>query len=276
MAPFPAIRPGGTLADLSDGPVMYASESPSWWRGGWLPVPRAILKPSPPHNPACKTGALVGLLSMAEWNPDGLLPRGTLDVTHKALALRFRWSVDTVRRWLAELAEAGIITIESGTGKRPTRITFVDFDPPKASAHPQSLVAQRESPRPRHPQDGKRPQASAHPQSPVPVGLSRGQCITTVSSAHPQPLAAVEESADARHRFLSTDASREVVGKAGREQICGCGRVTLRPGDFECSTCRIERAASANLRALDLDEEDAQYLRDEREGMQMEEPPDER
>lgn len=89
---------------------------------------------------------------------------------------------------------------------------------------------------------------------------------------------------DARSAFFKkTDATMEVRGKAGRERPCSCGRVFLKAGDVECSSCKIERAA-ANLRALgldgdtrdddmmdaDLSDEEAEYLRIEREGIQME------
>ena len=205
------------------------------------------MKPSPVRDPACRSWATVDLLSMAAWDPDGPCPRGTVDVTHKALARRWRRSVDTVRRWLRELVADGVIRVQPGTGRRKTRITFLDFDPPKASAHPQAVTGVGESPRPRHPKDGVHPKVAAHPQALTGVGFSRGEVITTETAAHPQALTGVGESADARHRFLSTDA---IVGVSGsterthaRARPCQCGQVMLKSGETLCSTCRINREA---------------------------------
>jgi hypothetical protein len=229
------------------------------------------MKPSPVRDPACRSWATVDLLAMAAWDPDGPCPVGTVDVTHKALARRWRRSVITVRRWLSELVADGVIEVQSGTGRRKSRITFLDFDPPKASAHPQALAVQRESPRPRHPQGGTHPKVSEHPQALVPIGLPWDRWRTTETTEHPQTLTGVGESADADHRFLSTAAIEGVSGSTesahARDQPCGCGNVMPNPGETLCSTCRINREAQD---WKPLDDVDIEYLRAEREGIQME------
>ena len=218
--------------------------APDWWRAGFLPVPRAHLTASAARDPACHRWALVDLLGLASLGRDGELPRGTLDVTHRALARRWRWSVDSVRRLLAELEAGGIITVASGIGRRPTRVTFVEYDPPKTTAYSQALAAERQSIRPRHSYDGRHLPSTANSQGPVPVAFSGERPVLEVSRANSQTVTAQGESANARHTLFNTAATREVRGKASSERICKCGLVSLKPGDTECGTCRKKREAA--------------------------------
>lgn len=97
------------------------------WRS--LLDPQHELHPHRTGETACKLGAWVDLIGLAQYEDSGGLRRGDIAVSIRGLAQRWHWSRSKVQRFLAELEDQGMVE-RRGTraGRKTGQLTISNYD----------------------------------------------------------------------------------------------------------------------------------------------------
>jgi len=103
--------------------------------GGRFWVARALtdtlhdLHPHSTGEVACRLGAWVDMVGMAQWRDSGGVKRGELRASVRFLAARWNWNKSKVHRFLGELRKSGRIEVIPQTSARqPATIVLVNYD----------------------------------------------------------------------------------------------------------------------------------------------------